>query len=67
MDRYSTQKIVTKLSEIWVWDRDPEKTHPESWGQKSTGSGSAIFQSIGDEEQEHTLFDINNNGLVRVG
>jgi hypothetical protein len=30
-----TQKIVTKLSKIWVWDtgseiRDPEKTYPGS-------------------------------------
>jgi hypothetical protein len=52
--------------------RDPEKTHPESRGQKSTGSGSAtlfsaIFLSIGDKEHEHTLLDINNNGPVRFG
>ncbi len=40
-----TQKIVTKLSKIWVWDpgyeiRDPEKTYsgPGSRGQKGTGS-----------------------------
>ncbi len=38
-----TQKIVTKLSKIWVWDpgsevRDPEKTHSGSRGQKGTGS-----------------------------
>ncbi len=42
-----TQKIVTKLSKIWVWDpvskiRDPEKTYSgpgsRSRGQKGTGS-----------------------------
>jgi hypothetical protein len=38
-----TQKIVNKLSKIWVWDpgseiRDPEKTYPGSRGQKGTGS-----------------------------
>jgi hypothetical protein len=38
-----TQKIVSKLSKIWVWDpgseiRDPEKTHSGSRGQKGTGS-----------------------------
>ncbi len=40
-----TQKIVTKLSKVWVWDpgsqiRDPEKPIPDpgSWGQKGTGS-----------------------------
>ena len=40
-----TQKIVTKLSKIWVWDpgseiRDPEKPFPDpgSRGQKATGS-----------------------------
>ncbi len=38
-----TQKIVTKLSKICVWDpeseiRDPEKTYPGSRGQKCTGS-----------------------------
>ncbi len=40
-----TQKIVTKLSKIWIWDlgseiRDPEKPIPDpgSRGQKGTGS-----------------------------
>jgi hypothetical protein len=41
-----TQKIVTKLSKIWLWDpgsgknlfRDPEKTYSGSRGQKGTGS-----------------------------
>ena len=38
-----TQKIVNKLSKIWVWDlgseiRDPEKTYSGSRGQKGTGS-----------------------------
>jgi hypothetical protein len=38
-----TQKIVTKLSKIWLWDpgseiRDPEKTYSGSSGQKGTGS-----------------------------
>jgi hypothetical protein len=35
-----TQKIVTKLSQIWAWDlgsgiRDPEKTYSGSWIQGS--------------------------------
>jgi hypothetical protein len=43
-----TQKIVTKLFKIWVWDpgseiQDPEKTYPGYRGQKGTGSGSAIL------------------------
>jgi hypothetical protein len=38
-----TQKIVTKLSKIGVWDpgseiRDPEKPYSGSRGQKDTGS-----------------------------
>jgi hypothetical protein len=42
-----TQKIVTKLSEIWVWDpgseiRDPEKPHSGSRIQGSKGTGSRI-------------------------
>ncbi len=42
-----TQKIVTKLTNIWVWDpgseiRDPGKTYSGSriQGSKGTGSGS---------------------------
>jgi hypothetical protein len=40
-----TQKIVSKLSKIWVWDpgseiRDPEKTYYGSRGQKGTGSAT---------------------------
>jgi hypothetical protein len=40
---FFTQKLVTKLSKIWVWDpgseiRDPEKTYSGSRGQKGTGS-----------------------------
>jgi hypothetical protein len=43
-----SQKIVTKLSKIWVWDpgseiREPEKTYSGSRGQKA-GSGSATLQ-----------------------
>jgi hypothetical protein len=50
-----TQKIVTKLSKIWVWDpgseiRDPEKTHsgsriPDPGVKKAPdpGSGSATL------------------------
>jgi hypothetical protein len=42
-----TQKIVTKLSKIWVWDPGPEIwdpiPDPGSRGQKSTGSGSATL------------------------
>jgi hypothetical protein len=39
-----TQKIVTKLSKIWVWDpgseiRDPEKTYSESRIQGSKRHG----------------------------
>jgi hypothetical protein len=38
-----TQKIVTKLSKIWVWVpgpgiRDPEKTYSGSLGKKGTRS-----------------------------
>jgi hypothetical protein len=50
-----TQKIVTKLSKVWVWDpgseiRDPRSgirkkpiPDPGSRGQKGTGSGSATL------------------------
>jgi hypothetical protein len=43
-----TQKIASKLSKIWVWDRgseiqDPKKTYPGSRGQKCPGSGSATL------------------------
>ncbi len=55
LNRYSvivflTQKIVTKLSKIWVGDpgyeiRDPEKPIPDPRGQKAPdlGSGSATL------------------------
>jgi hypothetical protein len=41
-----TQKIVTKLSKIWLWDPGPEKPSPDpgSRGQKGTGSGSATLE-----------------------
>jgi hypothetical protein len=49
-----TQKIVTKLSKIWVWDsgfgiRDPEKTYsgPGSRHQKGTGSRIRIRNTAG--------------------
>jgi hypothetical protein len=45
-----TQKVVTMLLKIWVWDpgseiRDPEKPLPDpgSRGQKGPGSGSATL------------------------
>jgi hypothetical protein len=43
-----TQKIVTKLSKIWVWDpgskiRDLEKIYPGSRGQKAPDPGSATL------------------------
>jgi hypothetical protein len=43
MIELSTQKIVIKLSKVWVWDpgyeiRDPEKNYSGSRGQKGTGS-----------------------------
>jgi hypothetical protein len=33
-----SQKVVTKLSKIQVWDPGSEKTYSGSRGQKSTGS-----------------------------
>jgi hypothetical protein len=44
-----TQKIVNKLSKMWVWDPgseigDPEKIYSGSRGYKSTGSGSATLE-----------------------
>jgi hypothetical protein len=46
-----TQKVVTKLSKIWVWDqgseiRDPGKTYPGSRGQKGTGSRIRIRNTV---------------------
>jgi hypothetical protein len=51
------QKIVTKLSKVWVWDpgsgiRDPEKTYSGSRGQKGTGS------RIPDPDPQHWCFGI---------
>jgi hypothetical protein len=50
------QKIVTKLSKIWVLDpgsenRDPEKTHPGSRVKKAPdpGSGSATLLKSGSD------------------
>jgi hypothetical protein len=37
-----TQKIVTKLSKIWVWDPGSGKTYSESRIQGSKGTGSRI-------------------------
>ncbi len=42
-----TQKIFTKLSNIWVWDpgseiRDPEKTIPDPGSRVHKGTGSRI-------------------------
>jgi hypothetical protein len=41
------QKIVNKLSKLWVWDpgseiRDPEKTYSGSRGQKGNGSATLV-------------------------
>jgi hypothetical protein len=46
-----TQKIVTKLSKIWVWDpgseiRDPENTYSGSRGKKGTGSATLSVPSF---------------------
>jgi hypothetical protein len=43
-----TQKIVSKLSKIWVWDprsgiREKPIPDPGSRGQKGPGSGSATL------------------------
>jgi hypothetical protein len=43
----STQKIVTKISKIWVWDpgseiRDPEITIPDPGSRGLKGTGSRI-------------------------
>jgi hypothetical protein len=50
------QKIVTKLSKVWVWDpgseiRDPEKTYSGSRGQKGTGSRNPDPQQCLEEEK----------------
>jgi hypothetical protein len=42
-----TQKIVTMLSKIWVWDpgskiRDPEKPIPDPESRDQKGAGSRI-------------------------
>ena len=36
------QKIVTKLSKVWVWDPGSGKTYSGSRGQKATNPGSRI-------------------------
>ncbi len=57
-----TQKIVTKLSKVWVWDprsgiRKKPIPDPGSWGQKGTGSrilGSKRHR-IPDPDPQHCL------------
>jgi hypothetical protein len=61
-----TEKIVSKLSKIWVWDpgseiRDPEKIYsghpdPGSRGQKGTGSRIRI-RNTGYKEISSILAD----------
>ncbi len=43
----SNQKIVIRLSKVWVWDpgseiRDPEKTYSGSWSRGQKGTWSRI-------------------------
>ncbi len=60
----STQKIVIKLSKIWVWVRDPrsriqdpEKTYSGSRGQKGTGSRIRIRNTyVKDENPSQPKF-----------
>jgi hypothetical protein len=57
-----TQKIVTKLSKIWVWDlgseiRDPGKTYPDPGVKKAPdpGSGSATLILSYEDQRVRTL------------
>jgi hypothetical protein len=55
-----TQKIVTKLSKIWLWDpgseiRDPEKTYSGSRDQKGTGSRIRIRNTDGSMRKKQNL------------
>jgi hypothetical protein len=68
------QKIVTKLSKIWVWDpgseiRDPEKPSPDpgSRGQKGTGSRIRIRNTaVWQDKFVQFLQIFPQNGLSRL-
>ncbi len=57
-----TQKIVTKLSKIWVWDpgseiRDPEKNLfriPDPGVKKAPDPGSATLHKVHFPKKQHT-------------
>ena len=67
-----TQKIVSKLSKIWVWDpgseiwdpgfeiRDLEKTYPGSRGQKGTGSRIRNTALWRPRDKKIAIFDQEN-------
>jgi hypothetical protein len=58
-----TQKIVTKLSKIWVWD--PEKTYSGSRGQKGTGSRIRIRNTVYiDVLPHHLLLKVLNLSVL---
>ncbi len=71
-----TQKIVTKLSKIWVWDpgseiQDLEKTYSGSRGQKGTGSrirntGCGPRPSLQDWLREDGLRGQNRNMVLTI-
>jgi hypothetical protein len=57
---FLTQKIVTKLSEIWVGSGIWEKTYPGSRGQKRTGfriRNSGTNQSVNKNSFSRRLFE----------
>jgi hypothetical protein len=42
-----THKIVTKLSKIWFWIRDPKKSIPDPGVKKAPDLGSATLKTTG--------------------
>jgi hypothetical protein len=67
-----SQKVVTKLSKIWVWDpgsgiRDPEKTYFGSRGQKGTGSRFRNTVFKGCSLPARFMDTTPNQGRERVG
>ncbi len=70
-----TQKIVTRLSKIWLWDPgseivDPEKTYSGSRGPKGTGSRIRIRNTgkdswrVADPDSEPDVFGSPGSGFI---
>ncbi len=66
---FFTQKIVTKLSKVWVWDpgseiRKKPIPNPGSRGQKGTGSRIRIHMFLGFPDPDRLVRGIDPDSAL---